>query len=1116
MSRSSHPPDDDSAVSTLPAGPAVKERTQEIRLAVVLNGGVSLAVWISGVTFELYRLVQASRVPDGQSRADDPYAQLLDLLDATARIDVIAGTSAGGLNGGFLALGLVHGIDLSLLRGVWEQQGDLSQLLRDPRRKDAPSLLRGDYFHEKLAEAYEGAFHKESRGRQAPEKDTVDLYLTGTLWNGRRTQFADDMGRRIVETDYDATFHFTSDPEIVGRVPDQAVSGDLRKSDVAAQLAVASRCTSSFPAAFEPFWVKVDAEQRTDERWQSSAGRVNFSSSQFVIDGGVLRNKPIRPAIDAVYRQSAAHQVRRILAYVVPDPGERAAATASTPGVTTTPENDVPGAHDVVLGAMTRLRATDSVADELAEIRRRNQDTRHRRRTRDRLAGTLLAAGSSEGLVASAFPGYLEVRRESAAQSIAGFILSAPRNTRWSRAEIATVLRDLFASDRTMPFIPDSEGEPDKTLKTALDAAGPAWNWGQTTVNRLGDLVLDVLKRAVWLAGPRSPVYGSIVQQRSAAHTILDQVRAERAGLNAYWRGVALPRRGEGVAASPEEITQLATGLATAARQWTGRTDAQEDLPSRLRGQSLAFAACLWNGKAALESVVSDSAPKWDLHGGDHVRLVPLVRALLGDAHGPEDVLRNMLQLEVLHLAFAGASADIEQEVELVQVSSTTPELITGIQLHHFGAFYRRSWRTNDWLRGRLAGCQQLVEMLLAPERLRQLGFDAAGTLGMIHDIAVGPVGTPNRAEFEASWSAAEAEIVKELGVLSGDEPLPRTFPHCAAQIAHRLTVGMLEKELGALADSVDAESPDALPESREWAVGARATLAPRGGPTSKPTAEVLAALLGTSERIGRQRIQNEQLTGSDTYAKTVAHAVGAASSTATTFKKPKQVAAVLSAFRGYTILLWLMVNFLANKSNTGRNAVAVTLGVGGTLVALTLVLPAVPVGVTLAGVLLLLAATTTAALRRKPLLGSSKPVLRLLGALVIVVLALAGVVVEQVRSSEKSAWDVVVGLLLRVLVVALIVGFGWFIAWERRPAGPGRKQEAGDTATSGTGATSATLPGSRPQRPPGGGSSPGAPATVLPRVSAEQSQDAGRVSAGRRGAQPPPPRDVDHGPTAQ
>jgi hypothetical protein len=97
--------------------PSLRPVTQELRLAVVLNGGVSLAVWISGVTHELNQLVQASRRrATRQGAGSDTYADLLKVLQADARIDVIAGTSAGGINGGFLALGLAHGCDLSGLR----------------------------------------------------------------------------------------------------------------------------------------------------------------------------------------------------------------------------------------------------------------------------------------------------------------------------------------------------------------------------------------------------------------------------------------------------------------------------------------------------------------------------------------------------------------------------------------------------------------------------------------------------------------------------------------------------------------------------------------------------------------------------------------------------------------------------------------------------------------------------------------------------------------------------------------------------------------------------------------------------------------------------------------
>ena len=44
---------------------------EEVRCGVVLNGGVSLAVWMGGVALELDRLVKAP------ARGDEPYASLL-------------------------------------------------------------------------------------------------------------------------------------------------------------------------------------------------------------------------------------------------------------------------------------------------------------------------------------------------------------------------------------------------------------------------------------------------------------------------------------------------------------------------------------------------------------------------------------------------------------------------------------------------------------------------------------------------------------------------------------------------------------------------------------------------------------------------------------------------------------------------------------------------------------------------------------------------------------------------------------------------------------------------------------------------------------------------------
>ena len=67
------------------------------------------------------------------------------LTGCTARVDVISGTSAGGVNGAALALAQVNRrADIAALRDVWVEQGRIEALLRQPFRGAPSSLLKGD------------------------------------------------------------------------------------------------------------------------------------------------------------------------------------------------------------------------------------------------------------------------------------------------------------------------------------------------------------------------------------------------------------------------------------------------------------------------------------------------------------------------------------------------------------------------------------------------------------------------------------------------------------------------------------------------------------------------------------------------------------------------------------------------------------------------------------------------------------------------------------------------------------------------------------------------------------------------------------------------------------
>lgn len=141
---------------------AVTADTQEVRLAVTMTGGVSLAVWMGGVAREIDLLTQASKSrraksqptsggSGGPGRPSGPgageqnlYAQLIQLLDVVVEVDVLSGTSAGGVNAAMLAYARANNGDLSGLRDIWLDLGALLDLLREPTDPDVPSLLYGD------------------------------------------------------------------------------------------------------------------------------------------------------------------------------------------------------------------------------------------------------------------------------------------------------------------------------------------------------------------------------------------------------------------------------------------------------------------------------------------------------------------------------------------------------------------------------------------------------------------------------------------------------------------------------------------------------------------------------------------------------------------------------------------------------------------------------------------------------------------------------------------------------------------------------------------------------------------------------------------------------------
>ena len=129
-------------------------KEKELRIALVCFGGASLAVYMHGISKEILKLVRASSMlhsivdraerlkasfldkvdrKDSEYDTDAIYFELLRDIGRTLElrviVDIVAGASAGGINGTMLARALSHDLPMGALRDLWLDHADVSDLL---------------------------------------------------------------------------------------------------------------------------------------------------------------------------------------------------------------------------------------------------------------------------------------------------------------------------------------------------------------------------------------------------------------------------------------------------------------------------------------------------------------------------------------------------------------------------------------------------------------------------------------------------------------------------------------------------------------------------------------------------------------------------------------------------------------------------------------------------------------------------------------------------------------------------------------------------------------------------------------------------------------------------
>ncbi|HEX5089218.1 MAG TPA: patatin-like protein [Nocardioides sp.] len=663
--------------------------TTEVRLAFAFNGGVSLAIWIGGVTDEVLRCINGGRLA-AEGRLDEangnPYAALCAELDVVPKADVLTGTSAGGLNAAFLATAVSHGCtDLEAIRRLWLEHGSFDLMMRPPTDQTLVSLLAGD---ENFLPHIEDALQRlvaTGIGFREPDPPVV-VHLTSTSLSGQVTTLRDGEAT-IASVDHRAEFVFHNDDFDFDSDP-----------NALKRMARACRSSASFPVAFEPSAVPATL---FEERHTWGLFDDGDLSTKPVIDGGLLVNLPAQAALEAIVRQPSRERVERVLALVVPDPSGEAGSDPV--------ENPTLG--DVVKKALVGIPLSQSLTDFVRELDEHNREVRARRGARDALFAALAAAEPAEGrrrmvgLAEALLPAYRAIRL---AATLDPSRLAANRGLRLVAREAGLGdLLDVRAGHA--PWVPER-----------LSVGDDTWCWGSSAVRRLGSVLITWVNAVAEWADPATEaellaIKGTIAGARGRAERIAPSSGA-LAGLLA-----------EELAA---DGSSLPAAFERACARWPGGTEPPVESIRALNAGVATLAGCL----GRLVELARGSMDRWpDDEAGRALRGV--VR-LADGAEEADDLSTLLLCIEVVEGCFAGADPRPDQEVRLVQFTATGPcdidprhrddpaEKLAGVELAHFGAFLKASWRANDWLWGRLDAAQRLLRLLdaVAGNRLSRAG----------------------------------------------------------------------------------------------------------------------------------------------------------------------------------------------------------------------------------------------------------------------------------------------------------------------------------------------------------------------------------------------------------
>ncbi|WP_226700832.1 patatin-like protein [Qipengyuania gaetbuli] len=719
-------------------------RQKELRIALVCYGGVSLAVYMHGVTRELWHLARASRDYHSgaapRSGVDGVYTELLAAIEEKHALrlrvvpDIMSGASAGGINAVFLAQAIYSGQSLEPLTDLWLEVADVD-ILTDPDaklrwrggkiwaqpvasfilsrpgtelaeqvapetrvevRRKVSHLIRGRWFEppfsglgfSKLLErAFTAMAAAPHEAPLLPPGHPLDLFVTTTDFHGYRELLRLNSPAVVEDTEHRLPIALRAKTPLEG-------GHDLANP---LELVFAARATASFPGAFPPLRVKeIDLlAAETGRHWPGKADfldrimpvHVMRGETQNVslIDGSVLVNKPFAGAMTALRGRPAQREVDRRFVYVDPRPE----------GLNPRDERlarDV-GFFSAIFGSLSTIPREQPIRDNLEQLQEQSREA-------ERL-GRIVAA--------------LRPEVDATVERLFG--------------------RTLFL-DRPTPK--RLKAWRQKAQQAAAQQAGYAFHsYAQAKFSG----IVTRLARLAYEAAPSLHLPDPLA---------VEEVLREELGR----RG--LVKLSEGTSgATPEAIgffrehdigfrvRRLRLLARRLARDWEADPDIPDDALEKGRDAIYAILALYFEkeGVASLGDDFGDVAQHVLADPGRLLDTLDAKRHLIETDDEAEVMLADALELMPANLkrrmlfAYLGfpfydvATLPLLRnegltEFDPVKVDRISPDdarsirdggtsaTLRGIEFYNFGAFFSRSYRENDYLWGRLHGAERMIDLV--------------------------------------------------------------------------------------------------------------------------------------------------------------------------------------------------------------------------------------------------------------------------------------------------------------------------------------------------------------------------------------------------------------------